>query len=149
VTVVVHMPTLTRLDVMGSGNIRCGAFDRAEDVTVKLTGSGDVDLQGVKDTNELSLLVEGSGDIVCGTTAVSGSTHIRLMGSGDVSVQGSTRHIEVDILGSGDVKASGMTAQTGRVHITGSGDAHVHSVGEVEGRTTGSGTIHATGKAGN
>ncbi len=148
VTVQVRMPAMDELLVRGSGSIRAGAFDRADDLRLQLKGSGDIDLAGIKQVRNLRLQLDGSGDIVCRSVNVAGTTTLLLNGSGDIEATGTTDRVEVDLKGSGDINTSGLKSQGGRVTLVGSGDARVHSDGPLQLKVAGSGTIHTTGKGG-
>lgn len=148
VDVRIRMPQLEELLVMGSGNISAGTFSKAEVLQLKVMGSGGIIFNGIKETGDLEIHVQGSGDVNCQQMNVRHNTTIHVAGSGDANVGGKTDQIEVDILGSGDVHATNLRSKGGRVNVVGSGDASVYSDGPLELTTTGSGTIHTSGSAG-
>ncbi len=146
--ITVRMPQVEKLEVLGSGSIRSGRFERADHLVLVLKGSGDVLVDGPEKANALSIEVSGSGDVFCGNVDVSGRTIIALAGSGDIRVTGRTESIDIGLIGSGDVDAGEFKASTAKVRITGSGDAEVNSASAVESIVTGSGRVNVSGSAG-
>lgn len=86
---------------------------------VKLTGSGDVFLYGLKQS----------------------ALAVTIQGSGDVEATGRVDNLEVDVAGSGDVEADELQAITADLSIAGSGDIEAHVTGAVKARISGSGDI--------
>lgn len=164
----VRMPSITKLEVLGSGNMRAIGFDgggpmdltvrgsgdliveevrTATAVNIAVHGSGDLLMKGTKEAGSLRIKVEGSGDVVCTGIAVSGKTSIDVAGSGDVRVTGSTDRMEATVTGSGDVIAQEMRAKSAKARVVGSGDVSVRSDGRVEREVIGSGDVHVLGSA--
>lgn len=148
VKVMVRMPQLIRAELMGSGDVRVGAFTGSGELDVELHGSGDLRVDGFTGIDKLNIDLAGSGDIICDATSVAGSTRIHLAGSGDIRVAGSTGDIDIHVQGSGDVYANDMHAGNAVVEVQGSGDAYVHCSGNLKEEVHGSGDIHVSGSAG-
>ncbi|MBK7944344.1 MAG: DUF2807 domain-containing protein [Flavobacteriales bacterium] len=169
VVMKVRMPSMTNLEVLGSGNMKASQFNgggpmdlvvrgsgdlivegmrTATALNVAVHGSGDLVVNGIREAASLRIKVEGSGDVVCTGVAVSGMTVIDLAGSGDVRVSGSTDRLEATVTGSGDVMAQEMRANTVKARVVGSGDVSVRSDGRVEREVIGSGDVHVLGSAG-
>lgn len=142
-----------------SKNIISGAFfqDFDEDVIVKvnspdligltLSGSGDVLVEGVLDTDNLDITLRGSGDIdiqgvICDTV------NCQLNGSGDIQIK------KIDVLnsvykltGSGDLDVNQFNTQNTQVWLTGSGDINLYtkSGNVIDCKLVGSGDITLSG----
>lgn len=148
--------TLTRLQdasvlnmvVKGSGSIQLDEVAQAERTQLNVLGSGVAEVQRMKNTASLDIVVAGSGVATCKAVNVSGTTTMNLTGTGQVIVGGRTDRIDVALVGSGDVQARDLRSQGGKVAVTGSGAASVHSDGPLELLRSGSGTIHTSGSAG-
>ena len=148
VHVMVKMPTLDRMDLVGSGDITAEAFKGSNKLDLNLRGSGDIRITAFQGLSTLSIQLDGSGDVVGDGVEVSGTTRIALAGSGDVRLEGRTDAIEVKVVGSGDVSVTSFVARTCDVQVVGSGDAHVNCSGTLNRRVIGSGDIHNAGDAG-
>lgn len=139
--VKVGSPDITRLTMLGSGSLICTSDIEADDLSLKVTGSGDLITKDIK-CSSLESSVSGSGDIelkhveaVDVSVSVGGSgdwssTHIKadnlsvsLAGSGDIEIA----RVAIDdtlaasVAGSGDIDISGY-ANTVRAKMSGSGD---------------------------
>jgi len=93
--------------------------------SVKITGSGDVEAEGVR------------GDLF----------KAMVKGSGDIEVTGSVERVEVDVLGSGDIKLFDLDAVHGVATVKGSGDINIQASGTLELAVLGSGDIRYRGTA--
>lgn len=92
------------LDVSGSGSIKIGDL-QATDVSVVITGSGDVELEGKGPGSDMKAVITGSGDLeALSFTAEKADMHITGSGSARVHVTG---ELQTSITGSGDVYYSG------------------------------------------
>jgi len=153
--------TVTELDaltVTGSGDA-VGPVLEGDDVSVRVTGSGDVTLDGIDAADSVDVLVTGSGGAwvpadnanggsVTGSRAVltvTGSGGARVDGddAGGVSVRG--ERMNVTVTGSGGVRLGEMEADQLDVRVTGSGDLTVAGGRVVDQAisTSGSGTYRA------
>jgi len=83
--------------VTGSGEVDAAGETQA--VTVDLTGSGEVDLTSLR-TTDATVSVDGSGDVSVGPT---GKADITISGSGDVDITTRPATVTQNISGSGDV----------------------------------------------
>jgi len=165
----VRMPSIAKLEVLGSGNMKASRFNgggpidlllrgsgdliledvrSASTLNIEINGSGDLAVTGMREAGSMRLRLDGSGDAACTGIAVAGTTVIDLSGSGDVALSGSTDRIEVNLIGSGDVMARDMRSRTAKARVVGSGDVHIHSGGTVEREVIGSGEVHVLGSAG-
>ncbi len=121
-TVHVTMPTLSRVWIAGSGDVR------AEKVSSK----------------SFNALIQGAGDLQVKDIATD-AVRLTLRGSGDVSLSGRTDDLRLTVVGSGDVAAGDLKARTAAISLTGSGSVRAHADGEARLRVTGSGNAHVDG----
>jgi hypothetical protein len=113
---------------------------------VGLSGSGSIRSTGkFSGLNELNLRVSGSGNINLEYDAQ--STDLSLSGSGELDLAGSSKSLEIAISGSGDVKAPELVTDDCQIHISGSGDAFVHADKNLETHISGSGDVVYSGTA--
>lgn len=147
-TVFVSMPTLEKVQLTGSGDVKVDPFTSNGGLDIDLEGSGDMDFSGLKLTGDLSIELDGSGDIVGEEVEVSGKTRISVAGSGDVRIAGSSTSVEANVVGSGDVETGALKAQDCDVNITGSGSVNVNCSGSMSSHIMGSGSVNNTGSAG-
>ncbi len=127
---------------------------------VKLTGSGDVDLDDSVTTESIDLSVTGSGDISADTITaknmvltVTGSGNIRIdrveviageaviKGSGDIEVAGEVHTQRVRVMGSGNFKGWKLSAQVAQGSIMGSGDVDLGKAEQRSFNVMGSGEV--------
>jgi len=108
------------ISLTGSGDVEGKSVRSTGDVSVSLTGSGDVDLDGVQ-CFVLNVSVAGSGDVeVKGIN--SESVDARILGSGDIQLVGNTKNASYKVTGSGDIGARGLKAESVETSKVGSGD---------------------------
>ena len=135
---VVHIaiPTVDRVIVEGSGEVKGSEPFSVDDLVVEVRGSGAVNMN--IDAGKINAVVQGSGDIVLGgtCTSVSGTVQgsgdldlrrlkatdavMTVAGSGDIRVQASGS-LKAMVQGSGDILYSGSPASIDRT-VQGSGD---------------------------
>ena len=87
-----------RLDVSGRGEVT--ATGEAEDVTLDLSGSGEVDLSALK-TKAADVEISGSADAIIAPTE---RAQLDISGSGDVRLLTRPKTLETDISGAGRVR---------------------------------------------
>lgn len=110
---------------------------------VSLTGSGDVDSKDVLKGSNLSVSVTGSGDLVLPVSM--SSVEVSVTGSGDIGLSGDTQDLEVQVTGSGDFSGFDLQSQNTEVSVSGSGDARVVAKDNLVARVHGSGDIEYKG----
>ncbi len=166
--------TVTELDtlrVSGSGNVE-GPVMEGEHVSVTVSGSGDVRLDGLLAEDDVEVRVSGSGgvDVTGGGTdwlnlaaeqasvRISGSggvdlgdvqaerIEVQLSGSGDLDVDGGeVAEQDVRISGSGVYSARDLATAMTDVHVTGTGSATVRVSDRLKARVSGSGDVRYIG----
>ena len=123
ITVYVTAPTLTALRVGGSGKLEVEGPLKADEMTLAMAGSGNLQVPQL----------------------TASRLETTLAGSGDVLVGGNCPSQEVRISGSGNVKARDLKTKTCQVRISGSGNAHVYASEAVEVNIAGSGNVVVAG----
>lgn len=110
---------------------------------IELSGSGDIENQGILKAQSLTLHLRGSGDMKLNISAVSVSA--QLFGSGDMELKGNTKDFNIDLRGSGDISAYQLSSQKVEASLAGSGDVEVNASSSFKGDVRGSGTIKVKG----
>lgn len=110
---------------------------------VTMVGSGDVNGKDVIKENNLEVKLTGSGDI--NLKLDTGTVAATVTGSGDVRLSGKTNALEVKVTGSGDFNGNDLEAQDTEVTVSGSGDAKVVARNSIKARVNGSGDISYKG----
>lgn len=139
-TVTVTMPMIRAAQVAGSGDMR---VDRADGAVFKggVNGSGTLDLPSISAAS-VELDVTGSGDLVAKGEAK--TIALSVTGSGDLDASGlSADTARVAIQGSGDISANAR--QSAAVNIAGSGDATIRGTRNCTINKAGSGEANCTG----
>lgn len=90
----------------------------SDDVSAKISGSGDIHISSSKSASKLGIAISGSGDVDASEFKVD-KVKVKISGSGDASVYAESR-LEVTISGSGDVSYTGNATVDAR--ISGSGN---------------------------
>jgi len=122
-TIYITIPTLTKIGVSGSGNIKTtNSFDNLGDLGVFVSGSGNLKL----DVSAKSI-------------------KSRISGSGNITLKGNSNSQEIKISGSGDVNAYDMKVEEAVVHISGSGECELNVSKSLEVRISGSGDVYYKG----
>lgn len=139
VKIWITMPTLTKAHISGSGNlIGESSFTGLEEVSVGISGSGDIDLE--LEAKAIESKISGSGNIELGGS--SGSFSIKISGSGDVKAYDlNTGSCNVRISGSGDCQVD--VSEQLEVSISGSGDVYYKGRPKVKAKVSGSGDVAA------
>lgn len=118
----ITMPVITELKIAGSGEIYSENFLEVDDILLGISGSGELDL-GLK-ADDVDANISGSGSI-------------KLEGTGD--------NLDLRISGSGDLRAFNLEMNTAMINISGSGDAEVRVLTELDVRISGSGDVFYKG----
>ena len=113
---------------------------------LRVGGSGKLEVSGALEANDMTLAVSGSGDLVVPQLQAS-RLETAVSGSGDVTVGGTCPSNEIRISGSGKVRAHDLKTETSRARISGSGDAHVYASRTADAAISGSGSVYVAGGA--
>ena len=120
--ITVPFKEIENVSLQGSGKIYADDIIKADSFSVKLSGSGKIDLE--LETQK---------------------TYASIVESGDVKLKGHTNEIDSKMMGSGDLHASGFKAKEAFATITGSGDISLYVEEFIKARVTGSGDIRYLG----
>lgn len=124
IIVRVASPDIRGLILSGSGNISANSPIMTSDLYMKVSGSGDIYLNGLS-AQSLDANVSGSGSI-------------------DIA-GGSVNRQSLEITGSGDMDFLNMASGDADVKISGSGSAKVQATERLKVRITGSGNVYYRG----
>lgn len=109
-----------------------------------ISGSGEIYGNGLfKTDQDVSVKISGSGDVTLNVEAPEIQAHIS--GSGEISLQGSVYKTDIDISGSGDVKASDLQTEKCSVDIAGSGNVSIAVSDKLSVKISGSGDVYYKG----
>ena len=157
--VEVYGKTLNTLRCTGSGNVKAESIKTdAEEMGVKVTGSGVVTIGTLKCSRDLDMHISGSGDIMVKKVECK-DVDIDVTGSGNVMVSDGINFVALDadiklenvegnaadmaITGSGEIRLLGGSINFVKARIAGSGEIRGHiKYKSIEQKTAGSGSIH-------
>lgn len=111
--------------------------------SIKMVGSGDIDSKDLIKGSTLEVKLTGSGDINLELDVT--SVDATVTGSGDVRLSGRTESLAVTVTGSGDFRGNDLDSNNTDVTVSGSGDAKVIAKQSIKARVSGSGDIVYTG----
>lgn len=120
---VLTSKALARIAVEGSGSVRAQTLTSQDKFEIQITGSGDVQV----------------------ATLTARSIDVRIAGSGDVRLTGAALDEAVRIAGSGNFFGGDMKCATGKVSISGSGDAVLWVRDKLDVSISGSGDVQYFG----
>lgn len=140
IKITATIPDLKAVNITGSADVQTdGVFENVNELDLKVSGSGDMDLLLDNDVQSISTKINGSGDF-----KLSGSTKshkITIIGSGNInSFDLSTETCDIKILGSGDCDV--LVNETLDVEIAGSGDLCFKGSPTINSKITGSGNLN-------
>lgn len=162
ITAYVTMTTIEYLGVGGSGDLIAEGKISANDLDLKVSGSGSLQIE-VDAKGNLDADVSGSGDMdvkgtcqnfdssisgsgkVSAQVTISGNADIGISGSGKFVGNGTAKEIKARISGSGKVLASGLEVSKCDVHISGSGDVEINVKDDLDANISGSGSVSYKG----
>lgn len=136
-SVAIHVPTLSAVELSGSGAIDVRDVQGAS-FAADLSGSGDIAVSG-KPTR-IAFSISGSGDAKLDRLQAQ-DVRIELSGSGDIEASGTTERLDVSVPGSGDVRVDRLVARDVHADISGSGDVRVWATDSLVAEISGSGDI--------
>lgn len=122
--VYITLPKYRGISVLGSGNVTVRNGLNSQEIDLKVTGSGDMEIDRLN-SNSVYTELTGSGNIRIGSGAAQSQT--------------------VRITGSGDCTAKDMISENANVTITGSGNATVRVQNSLKATISGSGNVYYYG----
>jgi hypothetical protein len=111
--------------------------------TLRVSGSGDIISENTLLTDDLDLRISGSGRIDLAINAE--DVLARISGSGDILLEGLADYIDLSISGSGSMRAFDLPVYRAKINISGSGNADVAVSDNLEVRISGSGDVRYKG----
>lgn len=139
VTLNVWAPRFNVLSVTGSGDMVTRTPITTQELAVRVSGSGDVEV-GSLEANTLSVLLNGSGDVKVGGAKTLDRGEYSVNGSGDIEVSRiPCKRVSANVTGSGDIDVWATEELTAR--IVGSGDIEYRGDPKIEAKVVGSGRI--------
>jgi hypothetical protein len=108
-----------------------------------LSGSGRLAVLGVEGAHPLSLRLSGSGNVDFDGSAP--AIDVNLSGSGDVNLAGNASRVKLELSGSGSIDAANLPAAGGSVDLGGSGNIRATINGPADAWLRGSGDIDLYG----
>ncbi len=108
-----------------------------------LSGSGEIVSENTIESSELTLRLSGSGRMNLGLNTK--SLDARISGSGSIRAEGIADIADFHISGSGELRTFDMESLIGEVRITGSGDVEVRVLDELDVSISGSGDVYYKG----
>lgn len=138
-TIHTSSPNLNQVSVTGSGEVEITDKLNTEELTLRVTGSGDIFAEQTT-CNQCHLSVTGSGDISL-QKLTANTVRASVTGSGDITLQGNAQNALYEVAGSGDLSATELRTKNVTAKVTGSGDIRCHASEELKAHVTGSGDI--------
>lgn len=154
--------SLSSIVLSGFGNINAAELN-AEDMEIKLSGSGNMTLGTLKSENAIlrvsgfgninvvnmvvdqpTLEISGSGDIDVNTLQAV-SMNLKISGFGNADITGTSKDQNIQIVGSGNYHGQDLESDNATVKITGFGDATVWANTNLDVTITGSGNLEYYG----
>ncbi len=111
--------------------------------SLKISGSGDIISENTLTTDDLELRISGSGNMDMAVNA--DDIEIVISGSGNVYLEGSADMLDFIVSGSGDFKGFNLLANAANILISGSGDVEVNVDDSLDVKISGSGDVRYKG----
>lgn len=113
--------------------------------SITLSGSGNISVEGLVRTKQLTNTLSGSGRIILSTDAEEYLGTIS--GSGEIVVKGKADRAKINVNGSGDFEGINLRTSETRISISGSGNASINAEKYLHAAVSGSGNIRYSGNA--
>lgn len=115
-------------------------------ISIKISGSGDVNVKDYIKGYGLTLKISGSGNITVPTVTLQ-NIEAKISGSGNININGGTCNDEdFTISGSGTIMAGNLKALTGEARLSGSGEILMNASDKIDVSISGSGTVKYKGR---
>ena len=141
VDILITLPELSEISISGSANIFSETPVRTDDLTLEISGSGDIILNVF--ANTIASDISGSGNININGTCQ--NLIVDIAGSGEVRLYGFTDRAQLSITGSGDISALNLEINDCFANIAGSGDMYIWANDLLDADILGSGDIYYIG----
>ncbi len=107
---------------------------------IEVSGSAKVHGNEKINAEDIDLKISGSGEIILLLSAVEVNTNIT--GSGKIKLNGAAEEIRIKISGSGDCDAKEFSCEDARVKVTGSGNCKINATENLDVSVSGSGDVY-------
>ena len=124
IRIYITLPTLSSVDVSGSGEVQSEGAWNVQDLDLNVSGSGNIELPQLS-ARDLRTTIAGSGDVQLGGTA---------------------RAHQLSLSGSGEMEGFALTQATADVRLSGSGNARLSVTQALNAAISGSGTVYYRGQ---
>lgn len=120
--IAISSPELEGCTMRGSSDFEARSDIQADCLTLKVEGSGDIDLRKVT-ARRLEIAVSGSGDVETERCKIGELIALDVKGSGDIDVKATTvTDVRAAIAGSGDIDIDLDECESADLLVRGSGD---------------------------
>lgn len=139
ITVTITAPVLEAVNLSGSGDLEVQGMVQADNLSLRVSGSGNILTGEMQIADKLTATISGSGNIITGTGSVVNES-LRVSGSGHIdlrTLQG--KHAVAEISGSGHIKL--RLSETLDATISGSGSIFYAGTPQVSTHISGSGSV--------
>lgn len=145
ILVEITLPKLEFAGISGSGTVTAtNRFTDLDNVTLSISGSGDMILD--MDASHIEASITGSGNIDMDLTATSVTANTS--GSGEYRLSGTTDNLSHRVTGSGKCAAFDLDTKTADINVTGSGDCETTVSESLDVSISGSGDVKYKGQPG-
>jgi len=120
ITIDVYAPRYASAKISGSGDIRNNESWSVSDFETSISGSGNINIDGLQST----------------------SVHSSISGSGSITLGGTCQSLSGIISGSGDIHAFSLSGATGVIDVSGSGKTELNLTQSIDVRISGSGDVY-------
>jgi len=139
IEVRVSAPAVESMKIQGSGDINIPNGFSAQSLRLSVSGSGDIDGMNIACDN-LVLSVSGSGDIDLKNVKAT-NIEATVSGSGDIDLSGTSVNAKYKVSGAGDVSAVNLKTENVEANVSGSGDITCYAEKILKGKVSGSGDV--------
>jgi hypothetical protein len=143
-TVRITLPVLEAVENSGSGDVILNSFDSLDQLTLLVSGSGQMFQSGVLNVSDL-LTLQNSGSGAMTANFNTQRTDALLSGSGDIKLSGTTTSQSVVLSGSGSYSTFGLMSNICVMNSSGSGNAEISVSDELDANLSASGNISYKG----
>ena len=130
------------IKLSGSGNLTLGTF-HSENALLRISGFGDINVEDMV-VDQPTLEITGSGDINVDNLQAF-TLEVKISGFGNADLAGKADDQNIEILGSGNFNGQNLENENTTVKITGFGDATVWAKESLDVTITGSGNLEYYG----
>lgn len=143
--IYVQAPSLSMIQITGSGTFECSDSLSSEKFSANVTGSGDIRMGDIV-CKSADISITGSGDIRLGTLSAN-RTSVTISGSGDITMsEKDVQKTDISITGSGDIEMALDNCDEAVATISGSGDITLTgTLNKLKKSVSGSGEITTQG----